>query len=255
MPVYLIRMDGFLIRMDDFLIRMEFVITLLIGSFLCYTYEHQVSRVICAKDSLSNMIVHETDESKSERKWLAVHILTGILVSALLSGKKGRKSRGYQVGAAEKQLRVSHALPGRIRLYHDTFAHPQAGRALTGRLQQVQGIREVTVNPVTGSLLIAYDHRVMKEELLTAAVYQLLGYGDSSASAGPSSLHKEVRLMHQAANHALMQKTGGVLDVHTLLAGGFAAVALKEYWKTRTLGTPAPITLLYWAYRMLGLHR
>ncbi|RQD69499.1 MAG: hypothetical protein D5S00_07170 [Tindallia sp. MSAO_Bac2] len=184
-----------------------------------------------------------------------MHIIAGILLSSLFTKSKKQKSRSYTLGIAEKQLQISHAIPGRIRLYHSKFAHPQSGKVLTERLQQVQGIRHVSVNQTTGSLLIAYDNRVMKEEILTAAIYQLLGYGDLSAAQDSAKISQEVRLMHRAANHALMQKTNGAVDVPTLLAGGFTAVAIKEYWKKGTLGTPAPITLLYWAYRMMGLHR
>ncbi|SFH93332.1 hypothetical protein SAMN05192551_104218 [Tindallia magadiensis] len=184
-----------------------------------------------------------------------MHILAGILLSTLFTQGNRRKSRSYTVGMGDKQLQVSHALPGRIRLHHKAFMQPVSGKALTERLQQVKGIHQVSVNPKTGSLLISYDCREMKEEILTAAIYQLLGYGSLDDSKASAKISEEIHYMHQAANHALMQKTNGAIDIHTLLAGGFLAVALKEYWKTKSLGTPAPITLLYWTYRMMGLHR
>lgn len=55
-------------------------------------------------------------------------------------------------------IRVVHAIPGRVRVKISRLKeNPVLVREVQERLSDIQGIRRVEVNPITGSVLILYD--------------------------------------------------------------------------------------------------
>ena len=180
-----------------------------------------------------------------------MHLIAGALLSLLLSGKKNDS----HLSIMEKDMVVSHNLPGRIRIYSHKMKNTSVGLAMEKELIKVDGIDQVISNAVTGSLLIIYNHQQIKSDLLSAAVYQLLGFNSDKQKQQESSLYKELYAANQAINHALMEKSNRALDMKTIIAGTFFVLGVRELMKNKSLGMPASITLFYWAYNTLGLNR
>ncbi len=180
-----------------------------------------------------------------------MHLITGIAASMLLSGL--RKKPGHKF--LKTDFRVAHVSPGRMRLYSRKIQSSPVADTLKKELKRVEGIKEMSNNTVTGSLLVFYDPKKIQPDLLASAVYQLLGFAKEKASNKQGRVYKEVESMNLALNHALMEKSEGALDTKTLLAGGFLALGIRELIRNKSLGMPASITLFYWAYNTLDLNK
>lgn len=183
-----------------------------------------------------------------------LHIITGLVVSTLASRFMGKRTRTAKRNpAVPKQIKVAHALPGRIRLYCWEFRSPRVSEALGQQLRRVDGILSVENGQHTGSLLVKYDPEMIDQKLLVAAIQKLLGPDAPLAKQG--AVMDELQLGYDAFNYAILQKTAGAVDVRTLMAGGLFTLAVKELVRTGSLGMPTPITLLYWAFLLSGLSR
>jgi copper chaperone CopZ len=70
-----------------------------------------------------------------------------------------------------------HHVPGRLRVTSSKLKrNPAAAARLQTALQELSGVRSVTVSPITGSILIHYDRKATGvEQLLTAL--RSRGYG------------------------------------------------------------------------------
>lgn len=180
-----------------------------------------------------------------------MHILTGLLLSVFLS----KRANEGQSNSTERDLSVSHVSKGRIRIYSEKLKVPKVAETLKNELLKADGIHQIDVNPITGSILILHDDMKVKADLLASAVYQLLGFNVENDESSESIIYKEVRAINGAVNHALMKKSNGALDVKTLIAGGFLALGVKELMRTKSLGIPAPLTLFYWAYNSFDLNK
>jgi copper chaperone CopZ len=74
--------------------------------------------------------------------------------------------------SAIEEPRLVHALPGRMRVH--LAGWPPAGRgAVEARLHQVPGVQSVQANPLTGNILIHFDHAATDERTLRAVVQTL----------------------------------------------------------------------------------
>jgi len=180
-----------------------------------------------------------------------LHLITGMAASMLFSGL--RKKSEHKL--LKTDFRVAHVSPGRVRLYSRKLQNSAMGDTLKKELMRVQGIKEMSNNTVTGSLLVFYDPKQIQPDLLASAVYQLLGFTKEKKTNRKGRVYKEVESMNLALNHALMEKSDGALDTKTLIAGGFVALGIRELIKNKSLGMPAPITLFYWAYNTLDLNK
>jgi|GEM_PF-2890498 len=182
-----------------------------------------------------------------------MHIITGLLLSALASRTMDRKGKAGRASAFPNRIHVAHSMQGRIRMYCDRFREDRVTSVLQEQLSQIQGIHSLEGNQRTGSLLIHYNPEQVKEELLIAAVQKLMGTNETSPQQG--TIMQEVKTGYDAVNAALLDRTGGAVDVNTMLAGTLAALAVKQFVLTRSLGVPSPMTLFYWAFLISGLSR
>jgi cation-transporting ATPase I len=74
--------------------------------------------------------------------------------------------------AVAEEFRILHTLPGRLRLHLPEWSG-QGKRGIEAHLRNMQGIRSVQANSVTGNVLIQYDPAVMNEQAILAEVRAL----------------------------------------------------------------------------------
>lgn len=151
------------------------------------------------------------------------------------------------------QLNIVQNIPGRLRVYSGLLKQHEFSKNITIQLIRIDGISSVGTNEMTGSLLITYDADKIKSDLMIAALIRLLGLDPTDQQLPSSTIQNELQLVNQSINYALLNKTNGLIDLKTIIPLSFLALAVKEYLRTGTLGTPTPITLLYWTYNGLGL--
>jgi cation-transporting P-type ATPase I len=74
--------------------------------------------------------------------------------------------------AVAKEPRVLHTVPGRMRVHVPEWSG-QGKQNLEAELHQVQGVRSVQANPLTGNILIQFDPHATNEQTILQAVHQL----------------------------------------------------------------------------------
>lgn len=137
-------------------------------------------------------------------------------------------------------VQVVHASPGRLRLRvrreaadDDTLARTE--RALVG----LTGVRDVRANPLTRSVLVAYDDGVAEPAQVMAAVERAgltvaptpdqAGEGSGARAAlDRTALSQGITDLFGAADTRLADLTGGAADLRTLVPVGFAVMAIRQ---------------------------
>lgn len=152
-----------------------------------------------------------------------------------------------------KQLEVRQQIEGRLRLYSPFLKDKEAGCMLITQLSKVEGIHKVGTDFRTGSLLLEFDESKIDSNILVGAILKLMGIDDESNACQKSIVMKEIKIVNEAVNKAVLDKTNGILDLRTIIPITFLGLAIKGYLNTGTLGMPAPMTLLYWTYKTLEL--
>lgn len=180
-------------------------------------------------------------------------VLSGILAGYLVIRTIDKGSKEKHKVNLGSQMRVAQNLPGRLRIYAEGLKNRKKANEITVQLIRIDGIKHVKFNEVTGSMLIEYDASKIQDDLLIAAMFKLLEMDLEMEKPSKSLVAKEIQTVNQALNYAVLDKTKGLLDLRTLMPLTFIFLAVKEFYTTRKLGTPAPVTLLYWAYNSLGL--
>lgn len=161
------------------------------------------------------------------------------------------KKAQQQIVSFSGVLEVVHALPGRIRLRMPSLrARARALAEFATSLKRLEGIQDVTVNPVLGTALVRYDAAKLTPSLVVAAATH--GFDFETAVRNHQSLvGGELRALHYAFNQAIMQRTGGVLDLPALMT----VLLIVTFVRGITgRGGPkvSPLAVLWWLHRSLS---
>jgi hypothetical protein len=152
-----------------------------------------------------------------------MHILTGMLVAALLNKKKGPGTKQHKPRFLGGPVEIAHSLPGRVRFYIPAIMKSDSAVAvLNERLGKVDAIDKLIVTPRTGSVLIRYRASEISEDLLLAALVRLLGLEKAFDQPPQPVIAKEMKHMGESLNRAVYEKTGGIVDLFSavmILAG------------------------------------
>lgn len=161
------------------------------------------------------------------------------------------KKAHQQIVSFSGVLEVVHALPGRMRLRMPSLrAQARALAEFATSLKRLEGIQDVTVNPVLGTALVRYDAAKLTPSLVVAAATH--GFDFETAVRNHQSLvGGELRALHYAFNQAIMQRTGGVLDLPALMT----VLLIVTFVRGITgRGGPkvSPLAVLWWLHRSLS---
>ena len=161
------------------------------------------------------------------------------------------KKAHQQIVSFSGVLEVVHALPGRMRLRMPSLrARARALAEFATSLKRLEGIQDVTVNPVLGTALVRYDAAKLTPSLVVAAATH--GFDFETAVRNQQSLvGGELRALHYAFNQAIMQRTGGVLDLPALMT----VLLIVTFVRGITgRGGPkvSPLAVLWWLHRSLS---
>lgn len=161
------------------------------------------------------------------------------------------KKAHQQIVSFSGVLEVVHALPGRMRLRMPSLrARARALAEFATSLKRLEGIQDVTVNAVLGTALVRYDAAKLTPSLVVAAATH--GFDFETAVRNHQSLvGGELRALHYAFNQAIMQRTGGVLDLPALMT----VLLIVTFVRGITgRGGPkvSPLAVLWWLHRSLS---
>ena len=175
-----------------------------------------------------------------------MHIISGLLLAALFN-RKAESSR-LRLPTFPGVLETVHVLPGRVRLRTPHLVgRPREAEALQRRLARLDGVHEVAVSAVSGSVCVRFAADRVTPELLLGASIRLLGLERHLQRLPRSVVGREIREGGEAVNRAIHAQTGGLLDLWTAVPLVLAGLGIRNVATGRPYGWP----MLWWAYRSL----
>jgi hypothetical protein len=180
-----------------------------------------------------------------------MHLVTGMIIAALAGRNKKNASLAGIPFHNTGPLRVVHSLPGRIRLVAQRLKDEEADQIKgVAELEKIDGIDEVRLSAVTGSVLIRYDERKFDPLLLYGAVARLLGLDAELEKPVRPLLLTEMNEIGSSLNRTIYDETYGLVDLRTLLIAAFVVLGGRQLLRERWGALPAGVTLLWWAFNL-----
>jgi len=142
------------------------------------------------------------------------------------------------------EAHVSHCLPRRLRVkILSKKGDVSYFSGLSERLMKCSGVKDVRVNPSTGSVLIAHD---CDGEELRKYVKEKKLFRLKAPKPGPRTLLQHVSSTFQTYNTTLKGMTGGEFDIPSLV---FVSLLISGIWQLArgNLAMPAWYTAFYYA--------
>ena len=139
-----------------------------------------------------------------------------------------------------------------MRLYAPTLSgNEETAGVLQGELSKISGIRSVKVSSITGTTLIEYENRELDGRLVFAVVARLLGLENEIEQQPEPTLVTGMRDLSESLNRATYEKTGGVIDLRTLVPLVLIGYGVYKMTRPGALSMPGGFTLLWWGYTSL----
>ena len=176
-----------------------------------------------------------------------MHIITGILLSALVWNKsknKYKKPKGFV-----NIIEVAHYIPGRVRYIIPVLANKKT--SLRQTLTSINGINEVKLNPVSKSLIVLFDEDKINGELLTGVIIHILELEKEIEKPVTPGAVKNIRNLTDIANSALYESTDGFMDFYHSVPFLLIILGIYKLYKTPKLIAPGAVTLFWWAFTSL----
>ena len=141
-----------------------------------------------------------------------MHIITGMVLAAL-AGRTQNKTDLRKIPYQNTgPLRIAHVLPGRVRFIVPDLRELDE-RVLAGidQLQNLKEIDQVTVNVISGSVLINFNEEKLDPVLLFSVVARLMGLEKQLEERSHPLLLEELTAFGNSLNRAVYDETFGLL--------------------------------------------
>jgi hypothetical protein len=183
-----------------------------------------------------------------------MHIITGILLSLLLKGKKSDSDSPLL--AINWPIQTVHLLPGRVRFRIPLMKTrgEELNRACAD-IGKIKGVDEVDFNVISGSVLVHFDRKLVQADLIFTALIRLLGLENELNRTPRPKLNAEIQNLLDALNNAVYSKTNGILDLYTALPLTLAILGISKIVNERKLALPTGLTMIWWAYNSINSKR
>lgn len=193
------------------------------------------------------------------RRLAFILINLAIIGKASGNGKKKHESNQLKLPNFINVCEVKSSVAGRIRLKFPLLVNNEIlCRELMNRLEQIDVIKSIKINSVTGSVTIEYDPNSCDAYTLQGAVIKLLNLDDAVLGKQTSKVQSYVKDMSSALNGYVYGATKGYFDLKTVIASVMLIVGLYGLPKAnRSLTTaagglnPGVATLFWWGSTML----
>lgn len=175
-----------------------------------------------------------------------MHLITGFILAALAG--RGQKDDNTLPGMTRGPLRVSHSLPGRMRLRAEVLRNNVSAKDLVEtKLQALEAVDAVSVNTITGSVLVSYKEKELEPGLLFAVLVRVLGLEKEFEKPPKPIIANELKEMADSLNRFVYDKTNGIVDLWTVLFLLIAGQGIRELYAGGKRAIPPGFTLLWWA--------
>ena len=146
-------------------------------------------------------------------------------------------------------LEVQHYIKGRIRLkVNSLIQDDEKAKELVGKLASLNGIEDISVNTLIGSVLIKFSEEVVDPITLIGAVLSILGLEEEVFDKKNGKLFSGMREVIESIDFAIYNKTKGILDLKSTIALLFIINGIRKIRQNPIM--PNGVNLLWWGYHI-----
>ena len=146
-------------------------------------------------------------------------------------------------------LEVQHYIKGRIRLkVNSLIQDDEKAKELVGKLASLNGIEDISVNTLIGSVLIKFSEEVVDPITLIGAVLSILGLEEEVFDKKNGKLFSGMREVIESIDFAIYNKTKGILDLKSTIALLFIINGIRKIRQNPIM--PNGVNLLWWGFNI-----
>jgi hypothetical protein len=176
----------------------------------------------------------------------------GTLAGLMLMAKPllGRKPI---MPSARGIIETAHMVPGRVRFVIPSMVgNARTAKVLEEQLASLDQIESLSINLVSGSVIIHYDMAAIEPVVLFGALSRLLGLDDQINNGKEPLVWREMKAAGQALDRAIYEKSSGLVDIKTLVTlvtlGTFTYKLVSDAGR---LTSPGTVTLGWWFFNLI----
>lgn len=148
-------------------------------------------------------------------------------------------------------LEVQHYIKGRMRLKVNSLVQDdEKAKDLVGKLASLNGIEDISVNTLIGSVLIKFSEEVVDPITLIGAVLSILGLEEEVFDKKNGKLFSGMREVIESIDFAIYNKTKGILDLKSTIALLFIINGIRKIRQNPVM--PNGINLLWWGFNIIS---
>ncbi len=148
-------------------------------------------------------------------------------------------------------LEVQHYIKGRIRLkVNSLIQDDEKAKELVGKLASLNGIEDISVNTLIGSVLIKFSEEVVDPITLIGAVLNILGLEEEVFDKKNGKLFSGMREVIESIDFAIYNKTKGILDLKSTIALLFIINGIRKIRQNPIM--PNGVNLLWWGFNIIS---
>jgi hypothetical protein len=148
-------------------------------------------------------------------------------------------------------LEVQHYIKGRIRLkVNSLIQDDEKAKELVGKLASLNGIEDISVNTLIGSVLIKFSEEVVDPITLIGAVLSILGLEEEVFDKKNGKLFSRMREVIESIDFAIYNKTKGILDLKSTIALLFIINGIRKIRQNPIM--PNGVNLLWWGFNIIS---
>ena len=146
---------------------------------------------------------------------------------------------------------VEHYIKGRIRLkVNSLIQDDEKAKELVGKLASLNGIEDISVNTLIGSVLIKFSEEVVDPITLIGAVLSILGLEEEVFEKKNGKLFSGMREVIESIDFAIYNKTKGILDLKSTIALLFIINGIRKIRQNPIM--PNGVNLLWWGFNIIS---
>lgn len=148
-------------------------------------------------------------------------------------------------------LEVQHYIKGRIRLkVNSLIQDDEKAKELLGKLASLNGIEDISVNTLIGSVLIKFSEEVVDPITLIGTVLSILGLEEEVFDKKNGKLFSGMREVIESIDFAIYNKTKGILDLKSTIALLFIINGIRKIRQNPIM--PNGVNLLWWGFNIIS---
>lgn len=148
-------------------------------------------------------------------------------------------------------LEIQHYIKGRIRVkVNSLIGNNEKKHELEGRMSVLEGINNISVNPMTGSVLINFNEELVEPLTLVGAILNILDLEDKVFTKRDGKIFSGMREIVEGVDFAIYNKTKGILDLKSVIALIFIINGIRKVRQNPIM--PNGVNLLWWGFNIVS---